>query len=231
MDGAGGRRRGRRSTRCPASGPTIAEAVAAGSAHRENRILVARLAKHGVRMDEPDAAPAAGGPLEGKVLRADRHAARRCKRARRRALIEAAGGRVTGWRHARRPTRVVAGDEAGSKLDKAKAARDRNHRRGRAEEAHAMETQTLTLGRRSLHQLRSALERSLGVQAAPLLQEAGFASGEAMTARAAGYVQPAVRRREAAGSRRGVPRRSALRASSPRTAGASWRSASLAPPW
>jgi predicted hydrocarbon binding protein len=45
-----------------------------------------------------------------------------------------------------------------------------------------METQTLTLGRRSLHQLRSALERSLGVQAAPLLQEAGFASGEAMTA-------------------------------------------------
>ena len=44
-----------------------------------------------------------------------------------------------------------------------------------------METMTLTLGRRSLHQLRSALERSLGVQAAPLLQEAGFASGEAMT--------------------------------------------------
>ncbi|HEX9895231.1 MAG TPA: V4R domain-containing protein [Gemmatimonadales bacterium] len=41
--------------------------------------------------------------------------------------------------------------------------------------------QTVVLGRRSLHQLRTALERSLGVQAAPLLQEAGFASGEAMT--------------------------------------------------
>ena len=51
-----------------------------------------------------------------------------------------------------------------------------------------METQTLTLGRRSLHQLRSALERSLGVQAAPLLQEAGFASGEAMTAALQEYV-------------------------------------------
>jgi predicted hydrocarbon binding protein len=43
------------------------------------------------------------------------------------------------------------------------------------------DTQTVFLGRRSLHQLRAALERSLGVQAAPLLQEAGFASGEAMT--------------------------------------------------
>ena len=52
-----------------------------------------------------------------------------------------------------------------------------------------MENQTLTLGHRSLHQLRSALERSLGVQAAPLLQEAGFASGEAMTAALQHYVQ------------------------------------------
>lgn len=50
-----------------------------------------------------------------------------------------------------------------------------------------MESQTLTLGHRSLHQLRSALERSLGVQAAPLLQEAGFASGEAMTAALQNY--------------------------------------------
>ncbi len=52
-----------------------------------------------------------------------------------------------------------------------------------------MEPQTLTLGRRSLHQLRSALERSLGVQAAPLLQEAGFASGEAMTGELQDYVR------------------------------------------
>ncbi len=41
----------------------------------------------------------------------------------------------------------------------------------------------LTLGRRSLHQLRAALERSLGVQAAPMLQEAGFASGEPLFGR------------------------------------------------
>ncbi|HEX9754290.1 MAG TPA: V4R domain-containing protein [Gemmatimonadales bacterium] len=38
----------------------------------------------------------------------------------------------------------------------------------------------VTLGRRSLHQLRTALERTVGVHAATLLQEAGFASGEAL---------------------------------------------------
>lgn len=52
-----------------------------------------------------------------------------------------------------------------------------------------METQTLSLGRRSLHQLRAALERALGVQAAPLLQEAGFASGEAVTTALQAYVK------------------------------------------
>lgn len=36
----------------------------------------------------------------------------------------------------------------------------------------------LRLGRRSLHQLRSALERDAGPQAAAYLQEAGFAGGE-----------------------------------------------------
>jgi hypothetical protein len=35
------------------------------------------------------------------------------------------------------------------------------------------------LARRALHQLRSALERDLGMQAASYLQEAGFAAGEA----------------------------------------------------
>jgi predicted hydrocarbon binding protein len=43
-----------------------------------------------------------------------------------------------------------------------------------------MESQTLNIGTRSLHQLRASLERALGMQAAPLLQEAGFASGEAL---------------------------------------------------
>jgi predicted hydrocarbon binding protein len=41
-------------------------------------------------------------------------------------------------------------------------------------------TETLTIGRRALHHLRSTLERTLGLQAAPLLQETGFASGEAL---------------------------------------------------
>lgn len=35
------------------------------------------------------------------------------------------------------------------------------------------------IARRALHQLRTALERDLGVQAASYLQEAGFAAGEA----------------------------------------------------
>lgn len=51
------------------------------------------------------------------------------------------------------------------------------------------EAQTVTVGTRSLHQLRTALERSLGVQAAPLLQEAGFASGEAMSEGLAEWVR------------------------------------------
>jgi predicted hydrocarbon binding protein len=53
----------------------------------------------------------------------------------------------------------------------------------------ATEAQTLTLSRRSLHQLRMSLERAMGVQAAPLLQEAGFASGEAMTAALEAWVR------------------------------------------
>lgn len=38
----------------------------------------------------------------------------------------------------------------------------------------------IVVGKRSLHQLRAALERTVGVQAATLLQEVGFASGEAL---------------------------------------------------
>ncbi len=59
---------------------------------------------------------------------------------------------------------------------------------------------TVALGRRSLHHLRAALERSLGVQAASLLQEAGFASGEAMFAAFEAWV----------GERYGVERAEAL---------------------
>jgi uncharacterized protein len=46
----------------------------------------------------------------------------------------------------------------------------------------------LVLGTRSLHHLRSALERAVGVQAAALLQEAGFASGEAFAQALEGWV-------------------------------------------
>lgn len=41
-------------------------------------------------------------------------------------------------------------------------------------------TAGVTVGRRALHQLRAVLERETGVQAALLLREVGFATGEAL---------------------------------------------------
>ena len=102
----------------PGVGPTIAAAVAAWFAHDDNRVVVAKLAKHGVNMEEADAAPAAGGPLEGKVYVLT-GTLPTLKRSEAKSLIEKAGGRVADGVTKSTDT-VVAGDEAGSKLDKAK---------------------------------------------------------------------------------------------------------------
>jgi DNA ligase (NAD+) len=102
----------------PGVGPTIAAAVGAWFADPRNQDLVARLQAAGVNAIEPTAV-AADGPLAGKnfVLTGTLPSLGRSEAA---ALIEAAGGRVTGS-VSKKTDVVVAGDEAGSKLEKARA--------------------------------------------------------------------------------------------------------------
>jgi len=98
-------------------GPTIAEAVAAFFREKRNVRLIARLKKAGLRMDEP--APAStGGPLAGGVfvLTGTLPSLSRGEATKR---IEKAGGAVTGS-VSKKTTAVVAGDDPGSKLEKAK---------------------------------------------------------------------------------------------------------------
>jgi DNA ligase (NAD+) len=83
-----------------------------------NRRLIERLGELGVNFTEPTAVTA-GGPLEGKtyVLTGTLPA---LTRAAATELIERAGGRVAGS-VSKKTDAVVAGEDAGSKLDKAKA--------------------------------------------------------------------------------------------------------------
>ncbi len=99
-------------------GPAIAEAVAGFFATPANRKLVERLAKLGLNMKEPRAAAEGGGPLAGQTYvvtgtlpTLSRDAATQ--------LIESAGGHVSDS-VSKKTTAVVAGDAAGSKLEKAK---------------------------------------------------------------------------------------------------------------
>ncbi len=101
----------------PGVGPTIAEAVVEFFHAKTNRALVARLARAGLTMEEPRAV-SAGGRLAGQVfvLTGTLPALSRQEAT---DLIDQAGGRVAGS-VSRKTTAVVAGNEAGSKLDKAK---------------------------------------------------------------------------------------------------------------
>lgn len=98
-------------------GHTMAEAVRAWCADPSMRELVARLAAAGVRMDEPRAA-AADGVFKGKkiVLTGTLPT---LSRQQATELVENAGGKVTSS-VSKATDYVVAGEEAGSKLDKAK---------------------------------------------------------------------------------------------------------------
>jgi DNA ligase (NAD+) len=98
-------------------GPTIAEAVAAFFKEKRNVRLITGLKKAGLRMDEP--APAStGGPLAGGVFVLT-GTLPSLSRGEATTLIEAAGGAVTGS-VSKQTTAVVAGDDPGSKLEKAK---------------------------------------------------------------------------------------------------------------
>ena len=118
-------------------GPTIAEAVAAFFKEERNVRLITSLKKAGLRMDEP--APAStGGPLAGGVFVLT-GALPTLSRGEATTLIEAAGGAVTGS-VSKKTTAVVAGNDPGSKLEKAKqlgvAVWDEAELRRRLDPAH-----------------------------------------------------------------------------------------------
>ncbi len=101
----------------PGIGPTIAAAVGEFFAAPGNRKLTERLAKAGLTLEEPNAEPA-GGALAGKSYVLTGTLAT-LSRAEATALIEGAGGRISGT-VTKKTEAVVAGDEAGGKLEKAK---------------------------------------------------------------------------------------------------------------
>lgn len=97
-------------------GEIIASSVASYFADPTSRALVERLRERGVRLDEPNAVQA-DGPLTGATVVLT-GSLPTLSRGEATALVEQAGGRVTSG-VSRKTTFVVAGEEAGSKLDKA----------------------------------------------------------------------------------------------------------------
>lgn len=101
----------------PGIGPAIADAVASFFHDTSSRGLVDRLAQAGLTLTEPTAIQG-DGPLLGKSYVVT-GTLPTLSRGGATALIEAAGGRVTGS-VSRKTDAVVAGDDAGSKLDQAR---------------------------------------------------------------------------------------------------------------
>ena len=110
----------------PGVGPTIAAAVADWFRHDDNRVVVDKLSKPRREHGGSRRGTAPGRSARRQGVCSHRHAtdAQALKRV---ALIEQAGGRVADGVTKTTDT-VVAGDEAGSKLEKAEIARNRNHR-------------------------------------------------------------------------------------------------------
>lgn len=102
----------------PGIGSAIGEAVANFFREPRNLDLIERLRRGGVNFTEPTAVAEGGGTLAGKtfVLTGTLPTLSRSEATE---LIERAGGRVAGS-VSKKTTAVVAGDDAGSKLDKAR---------------------------------------------------------------------------------------------------------------
>ncbi len=100
-------------------GPETARGILVWLARGPNRALLSKLAAAGVRMTESPVAPEAGGYLSGGVFVLTGTLPRR-SREEAAAAIESAGGKVSGS-VSKKTTAVIAGDEPGSKLDKAKS--------------------------------------------------------------------------------------------------------------
>lgn len=101
----------------PGAGPTIAEAVEEYFRTASNRKLVERLTEAGLTMTEPRAVKS-GGQLAGKTY-VITGMLPNLTRPQATELIEQAGGRVAGS-VSRKTDAVVAGAEAGSKLERAR---------------------------------------------------------------------------------------------------------------
>jgi DNA ligase (NAD+) len=104
--------------RVPDVGPVVAAAISRFFAEPHNREVIEQLRAAGVHWTEGPAAPRAGGALAGKTLVLTGtlpHLTREQARER----IEAAGGKVAAA-VSKKTDYVVAGAEAGSKLDKAR---------------------------------------------------------------------------------------------------------------
>ena len=103
----------------PEIGPTVAAAVRAFADEPHNRALVDKLAASGVNMSSLQPAPgtAGPGPLSGKTFVLTGTLAT-MSREEATAAIERLGGKVSGS-VSRKTSYLVAGDEAGSKLQKA----------------------------------------------------------------------------------------------------------------
>ena len=102
----------------PDVGPIVAESIARFFAEKHNREVVEQLRAAGVRWTEGEgaAAKAATGPFAGKIVVLTGTLS--IPRDDAKALIEEAGGKITGS-VSKKTDYVVAGTEAGSKLDKA----------------------------------------------------------------------------------------------------------------
>ena len=98
-------------------GATIANGVVSYFSDPAGRALVEKLRSHGVNFTEPRAV-VAGGPLSGQTA-VITGILPTLSRSKATAVIEAAGGRVTGS-VSKSTSFLVAGEEAGSKLEKAK---------------------------------------------------------------------------------------------------------------
>jgi DNA ligase (NAD+) len=99
-------------------GATIANGVVAYFSDPAGRALVEKLRKAGVNFTEPRAV-VAGGPLSGQTF-VITGTLPTLSRSKATAMIEAAGGRVTGS-VSKSTDFLLAGEEAGSKLEKAKS--------------------------------------------------------------------------------------------------------------
>ncbi len=101
----------------PGVGPVIAESVSAFFNEPRNQAVLEELKAAGLNLVEPNAA-SSGGALAGKTY-VITGSLPTLSRARATTLIEEAGGRVAGS-ISKKTDALVAGEEAGSKLEKAK---------------------------------------------------------------------------------------------------------------